>query len=292
VDSQRVWGDSDLALPEMYAKCGLRWYKTRVLYTYDMDAKNFSKVRPANRDGLRQMLTMVYMTAGRLLLATSFGRMTPDQVHDLSRIYPIHKTTRSPRPLDAFSGEAIPRIYDLPVDGAWHQVAFFNPDPERAASVGVDLAAPPAAGGLGLARGGRYHVYDFWNDAYLGLRDGASRLEQALRPGEVRMMSVHLAQEHPQFLSTSRHVMQGYPDLVEASWDAASKTLHGRAKVAAGDPDEIVIAGNGFRPVSAGAANALAWLSPAGKSADQPFKLTLHANSTGVVDWFVVFEKS
>jgi hypothetical protein len=290
VDSQRVWGDSDLALPEMYAKCGLRWYKTRVVYTYDMDAKNFAKVRPANRDGLRQMLTMVYMTAGRVLLATSFGRMTPDQVHDLSRIFPIHKTPRSPRPLDAFTGGAIPRIYDLPVDAGWHQVAFFNPDPERGASVGVDLDEDSSAGGLGLAANGRYHVYDFWNDAYLGLLDGTARLEQALRPGEVRMMSVRLAQDHPQFLSTSRHVMQGYPDLVEAAWDGESMTLRGKAKIAAGEPTEIAIAGNGYAPVSASAAGALKWLEPEA-GGDKPFKLTLVADRTGFVEWSVAFKR-
>jgi hypothetical protein len=290
VDSQRVWGDSDLALPEMYAKCALRWYKTRVLYTYDMDAKNFSKVRPGNRDGLRQMLTMVYMTAGRLLLATSFGRMTPDQVYDLSRIYPIHKTPRSPRPLDAFSGGAIPRVYDLPVDAGWHQVAFFNPDPSNGAPVGVDLSTDSSAGGLGLARDKSYHVYDFWNNGYLGRFEGKARLEQELRPGEARMMSVHLVLDRPQFLSTNRHVMQGYPDLVEEKWDGESMTLRGRAKVAAGEPDEIVIAGNGYIPVTAEAKDSLSWLSPAA-GGDKPFKLTLCAGRTGVVEWSVVFKR-
>jgi hypothetical protein len=289
VDSQRVWMDSDLALPEMYVKCALRWYKTRVLYTYDTDAKNFSKVLPADRDGLRQMLTMVYLTSGRLLLATSFGRMTPDQVHDLSRIYPIHKTPLSPRPLDAFSGVKIPRVYDLPLGPDWHQVAFFNPDAEKGAAVGVDIAADSADGGLGLPRDGRYHVYDFWNDAYLGCLEGGSRLEQDLRPGEVRMMSVHRAESHPQFLSTNRHVMQGYVDLGGVAWDAASATLKGTAKVAAGEPYEIVIAANGFTPLSATAIDALSRMSPIEKDA-RPFKLTLQAGRTGNVEWSVRFE--
>ncbi len=290
VDNQRVWGDSDLALPEMYAKCALRWYKTRVLYTYDMDAKNFTKVRPANRDGIRQMLTMVYMTSGRLLLATSFGRMTPDQVSDLGRIFPIHRTPRSPRPLDAFSGFKIPRIYDLAADATWHQVAFFNPDHENGASIGVDISADSADGGLGLPRDGRYHVYDFWNDAYLGSFDGATRLEQDLRPGEVRMMSVHKAAGRPQFLSTSRHVMQGYPDLVEETWDSASLTLRGRAKVAAGDPAVLAIAGNGYTPVSAEAGNAKSRLDGAA-GGDKPFKLVLQGDRSGDVEWTVVFKR-
>ena len=51
------------------------------------------------------------------------------------------------------------------------------------------------------------YVYDFWNESFVGVFPGNARLEQNLRPGEARMLSVHEVEPRPQFLSTSRHVM-------------------------------------------------------------------------------------
>ena len=48
--------------------------------------------------------------------------------------------------------------------------------------------------------------------------------------------------DHPQVVSTSRHVTQGMVDLLEEKWDPATKTLSGRSKLVAGDPYEIRIA--------------------------------------------------
>ena len=53
------------------------------------------------------------------------------------------------------------------------------------------------------------------------------RLEQTLRPGEVRMMSVHEVTKHPQFISSNRHVMQGYVDVLKAEWSPATRKLSG-----------------------------------------------------------------
>ena len=48
--------------------------------------------------------------------------------------------------------------------------------------------------------------------------------------------------DHPQLLSTSRHITQGVLDVVEESWDAASHSLTGKSQVVAGDPYELRIA--------------------------------------------------
>ena len=77
--------------------------------------------------------------------------MTPEQLHDLSRIYPIHAAPRSARPLDAFTREdGIPRIYDLAIDKTWHQLAFYNPDVKANGTIGVDLGKDSSFGGMGL----------------------------------------------------------------------------------------------------------------------------------------------
>jgi len=289
VDSQRVWGDTDITSPEMYSRCGHRWYKNRVIYTYDMDSKNLFKVSPNNRDGLRQLLTMAYVVAPRLVLATSFSKMTPEQLHDLSRIYPIHATPRSARPLDAFTrDDGIPRIYDYAVDKTWHQLTFYNPDVKAEAAIGVELGKDGSFGGMGLSPGKSYYVYDFWNDTFLGKLPGSGRLEQTLRPGEVRMMSVHEAAKHPQFISTNRHVMQGYVDVVKTGWNPAGRKLTGTSKVVGGETYRVVIATNGHKPASCSAEGAKAEIQVM-HEVDGVAALSIAKAENGTVDWAVSF---
>ena len=84
---------------------------------YDMDGKNPFHADPPNRDGERAIWTMAYVASGTLMLSPSFGRMTAEQVHDLSRIYPFHAARQSARPLDLFTSQ-YPRVYDYRVDAA------------------------------------------------------------------------------------------------------------------------------------------------------------------------------
>jgi hypothetical protein len=147
VDMQRVWGDSNEYVPGMVTTCGLRWYKSRVVFNYYPDSKavhnRTSKVR-------QSLLTMIFLTSGRLELATSFGLFTPEILHDVSRIYPLYREPRSARPLDAFSGGADPGVYALELTPDWHQVALFNPDTARAGRISVALSGEHVAGAIGL----------------------------------------------------------------------------------------------------------------------------------------------
>ncbi len=95
--------------------------------------------------------------------------------------------------------------------------------------------------------GKQYYVYDFWNDHFNGLINGNEKLKQQLRAGEARMMSVHAKEDHPQFISTNRHIMQGYVDLKDVSWNDKNKTLSGEAAIVADDSYTIIIATNGYK---------------------------------------------
>lgn len=292
VDSQRVWGDTDVATPEMYSRCGHRWYKNRVIFTYDMDSKNLFKTAPNNRDGLRQLLTMVYTVAPRFVLASSFSKMTPEQLHDLSRIYPIHDAPRSARPLDAFTrGDGIPHIYDQVINDSWHQLVFYNPDVAAAETISVDLGQDTSFGGMGLAADRSYYVYDFWNDAFLGKFPGNGRIEQTLRPGEVRMMSVHEVAGHPQFISSNRHVMQGYVDVLKTQWSPDASKLTGTSKVVGGETYKLVVATNGRQPASCSAPGAKAEIQLTSNEAGGLAVLSLDAKENATLDWSVSFAR-
>ncbi len=286
VDNQRVWVDTDLANPEMYTRCALRWYKTRKVFTYDTDSKNLFKVAPNNIDGLRQMLSMVYITSGRLLLANSFNHITDEQIFTMSRVFPVHSTPITARPLDMLECKANPQIYDLEINKDWHQIAFFNTDLENSAKISVEISSNSAFGGMGLDPNEKYHVYDFWNDEYLGKVAGNGRLEQELRAGEVRMMSVHKSIDRPNFISTNRHLMQGYVELKDVQWNSKKKILSGKADVVGGETFKIVIAANGFVPSASRVISANSKLTDTKKGV---FDLLIDSSKNKTVKWRVSF---
>lgn len=285
VNSQRVMGDTVDFKPEQATRCGLRWYKCRTLFAYDMDAKAIS----ADEEERRSMLTMAYVVAGRLLLGTSFAKMSPEMVHDLSRTFPYHTERKSARPLDLLQ-RSYPMVYDFDVNEDWHQLALYNGESvTEPVTLEVPLSGERVDGALGLDPVGKYYVYDFWNDAFVDKLSGSVTLTQTLRGGETRMLSVHRVQTVPQFISTNRHVMQGYLDLVrKPEWNADTQSLSGSSRVIANDPYELVVACNGEFPKSVGASSGevtLGWKDEARGIA----VLTITSDVSADIDWSIQF---
>ncbi|MCE5271730.1 hypothetical protein LLH00_10655 [bacterium] len=307
VASQRTMGDNDEFNPAIITPSGLRWYKNRVVLSYDTDAKNPNHVFPAGRDGVRAMYTMCYVASGRLLLGLSFSRMTAEELHDLSRVFPFHTAPQSARPLDAFSGGKYPAVYDFKVNDRWRQLTLFNTKTEGgewpsingeekgrgvpvANTFRVSLGAENVAGGLALDPVKNYYVYDFWNDCFVGTFRGDSCLVEDLRPGEARMLSVHEQEPNPQFISTDRHLMQGYVDFAgQPVWDAGKGELAGVAKVVGGETFNITLALNGFKPGPASAdAGAGIKVTALGNGLA---RLSLDSARNAEVRWRVAFER-
>ncbi len=284
VDSQRTSPDDKSVSPDLISRSTLRWYKNRVVLAYDMDGKDLTgawKIKGWNSsdaDGRRMMLTMAYVAASRLLLANSFRDIPPEAISDLARTFPYPTEPRSARPVDAFTHQGWPRVYDFAVTPDWHQVTLFNNTrPTRAETIAVPLAGDPADGALGLDPHQEYYAYDFWNDRFVGKLKGTDTLQQTLRPGEARMLSIRKVERHPQVLSTNRHIMQGYLDLLGVTW--RNHRLVGKAKVVAGEPYKIIIALNGRQPED---------LKP---SADGRLTvLPLESPRTETVEWSVNFK--
>ena len=289
VDSQRTTRDTKEITPALVATSGLRWYKNRLLIAYDMDAKELGTAWKSkdwtgtDEDGLRMTLTMAYVAASRLILADSFRDLPAQTLRDLARTFPYPAERRpSARPIDAFICDAgqHPRVYHYAADPDRHQLTLYNNAlPTREAAISVPLAGEPADGAMALDPAAQYHVYDFWNNEYVGKLKGADTLTRTLRPGEAQMLSVRRAQEHPQVISTNRHITQGLLDLSDVKWNGS--TLSGKAKVVAGDPFEIVIALNGHRPDT---------LKPTPDGRLATLRLERPADET--VEWSVTFRKN
>lgn len=295
VASQRVWGDTDKINPEMVSRCGLRWYKNRTVVNYDMDSKDPEDAEPTTtRDGCRSMLSMCYITSGRFLLGRSISQLSPEQISDMSRTFPYHTTSQSARPLDAFntSGQW-PKVYDFKVDENWHQLAFYNYnmsyENEKDNTISVSLSNSLNKGGMQMDSTRTYYLYDFWNDRFVGKFAGTATIKQVLRPGETRVMSVHAAKDVPQFISTSRHIMQGYLDLKDCKWNEDKNVLEGTSSVIANEPYRVIIAANGKMYKRSKASEGKATVKPL---ENQPglFELTLLNKQSKEVDWQLLFD--
>ncbi len=243
VDTQRTWGDSNRYAPGMVSISGLRWYKNRTVFNYYPDTKAVHGITPEIR---RSLLTMMFLSSGRIDLATSFSLFTPEITHDFSRIYPHYREPRTARPLDAFTGITDPQVYDLELTPDWHQVALYNTT-EGKAVVSTAISGPRINNAMGLAPGAHYHAYEFWTDTYLGKLPGNARIERSLSPNHCAMISVRKVQPHPQVVSTNRHILQGWVEMKDVRWDHETRALSGTANVIGGEPFKIVVADNGAK---------------------------------------------
>jgi hypothetical protein len=288
VASMRTENDTDVLDSITVTRCGLRWYKNRVLTNMDTDSKNI--VRYENdRDKVRSILTMAYVVTGRFLLANSFSVFSPATLRDITRTFPYHTENKSARPVDAFVSPS-PKVYDFEVDSTWHQVTFYNPDEKKGRLLGINISGQPVDGALGLNKNKSYHVYDFWNDNYCGTIKGTQRMEQMLRPGEARMLSVREQFDHPRIISTNRHIMQGYLDIISTSWDPETKTLSGRSKLIGNDPYVITIAAEGLTAEGSSCENNNT-KSQLSIESNGLVRLILNSSKNMDENWTVVFGK-
>jgi len=294
MDSVRTAGDTNVMRPTEIRKVALRWYKNRRLVNYDMDGKALLRSGASQQIEIsslqrRTILTLSYAITGRLLLTESLRLFPAEALHDLSRVFPFHDTPLSARPLDAFVSE-FPSVFDFTISRYWHQLILHN-DSETVRDFTIPISGDTAFGALGLDSGQAYYCYDFWNDRFVGRLSGGGTLTQSVRPGEARMLSIHAATSGPQWISTDRHVMQGYVDLIKKpQWDASTRSLSGVSDLIADEPYRVVIALNGYSPLKARADGARSRITV---RRDNPnlADLAIESDANARVNWRVTFTR-
>jgi hypothetical protein len=163
-----------------------------------------------------------------------YADLPPERFDLLKRAIPSHNLL--PRPVDLFD-ERTPRIWLLEDNRRgtpFYLVGLFNWSDKDSA----DLAATYER--IGLPRAEKYVTFDYWANNFGELEGDA--LDETVKPASCRILAVRPAADHPQLISTSRHITQGVVDVIEESWDGAAKTLRGASRVVGGDPYELRIA--------------------------------------------------
>ena len=91
---------------------------------------------------------------------------------------------------------------------------------------------------LGLDATRDYLVYEFWTKKYLGVRAGDFEAP-ASEPKVTHTFAIREKLDHPQLVSTSRHISQGGVDLGSVEWK--DNVLQGRSVVIIDDRYELVV---------------------------------------------------
>lgn len=291
VASVRTAGDNNILDYATINNTALKWYKNRKLTNYDMDGKALLKknVRSdfISKNERRSILTISYTITGRLLLTESFRLYDEDIINDLGKILPFHSTPLSARPINAFTEDSS-LVFDFKISNKWHQLVLFN-NKEQGKIFTVNLSGNTALGALGLNSENKFYIYDFWNNKFIGTLKGNQQFTQNLQPLESRMFSIHEVENVPQWISTNRHIMQGYVDLVQKpKWNASKKSLSGISKVIENEKYIITIALNGFVPKSVSSENSRIKLNI--HSDNQLVDVIIESDKTKNIEWQLDFE--
>jgi hypothetical protein len=149
----------------------------------------------------------------------------------LRRCMPSHGLPS--RPVDVFESSTA-RIWHLADarGGRRDVVALYNWGQQQ-----ETVAA--SAQRIGLPAAKQYVGFDFWTNKFVPPFEG--EVKSTLPPGSCRVLAIRPVSDHPQLISTSRHITQGMVDVTGEAWDPASRTLSATSKVVANDPYELRI---------------------------------------------------
>lgn len=174
--------------------------------------------------------TLQGLTGQAVLTSDRLTDLSPDRVELLKRVYPAVDI----RPLDLFKSERNKSIWDLKIDHLGRKydvVGVFNFDETKKSPTFLSW------NDLGLPKDQPVHVFDFWNKEYLGNFDKGLTVD--LSPASTRLLTLMPDTGAIGLISTSRHVTQGWVDLVSQKFDPAKNTYSGRSKVIRSDPYEL-----------------------------------------------------
>jgi hypothetical protein len=158
--------------------------------------------------------------------------LSPARLDLLKRTMPSHGLPA--RPVDLFE-------HDLP--SIW--LLTDTRHPVRRDVIGVfnweskDQTFDYSLDRLGLDGKTEYVAFDYWQNTLV--HPLKNRLQCTLPAESCLVLAVKPVSDHPQLISTSRHITQGIVDVTDETWSAKTKTLSGRSKVVGGDPYELRI---------------------------------------------------
>jgi hypothetical protein len=140
---------------------------------------------------------------------------------------------------------------------------------------------------LGLDAKKEYVAFDYWKNSLVPIIK--EKLRVAVPGQSCCVLAVRPAANHPQLISTSRHITQGIVDVLEENWDSAANTLSGRSKIVGGDPYElrIVLPNSNW---STATAEVSGGATVTFTQEDNLVRAMIHAPNSAELNWSVKFK--
>ena len=159
-----------------------------------------------------------------------YADLPEDRLELLRRCLPSHQLPA--RPVDLFETNQ-PRIWHVQNDRL-HVIGLFNWQENSADEIRCSLDK------LGLDGEKMYVGYEFWSNEAVG--PISAELQRTVAPASCQVLALREIADHPQLLSTSRHITQGLIDVLSETWNPEEKRLSGDSALVGGDPYELRIA--------------------------------------------------
>jgi hypothetical protein len=195
----------------------LVWYN-------DPDTLLVGEFAPLNE--ARIATTVVALPGQLTFFGDKLSQLPVERMRLLQQVLPVCDV----HPLDLSPLNALKPIWDLKVRrpfGTWDVASLFNwgEMPDEVRMTFADL---------GLDEGKNYLLYEFWSEKFLGVHRGnfSARIEGHSN----LLLAVHEQLDHPQFLSTNRHVSQGGVELSTEEWNPSKRELLCAFKLVENDP--------------------------------------------------------
>jgi hypothetical protein len=239
--------------------------------------------QPFTVDQAEVWATLQGLTGQALMSSDRLPDLPADRVKILRRVFPATDI----RPLDLFPSHTNKRIWDLKVNHLnrhYDVTGLFNFDEGKSQEIALRWKD------LGI-QDGPVHVFDFWNDEFMGTWD--SGISLSINPTSCRVLTLLPDNGEIQLISTSRHITQGWVDLLKLDTEAKGSKIYGTSRIPGGDPYVLSFAyprGSNFKVTKAQAF--------IGKKSI-PVKVVCHqgwatiefsVNGLSDVDWNVSFE--
>lgn len=188
---------------------------------------------PLSYEMAQAWATLLGITGQMLLFSDRMPDLGEKRVQLLKKITPVADIT----PVDLFPCVRHKKIFDLKINyksREYDVVAIFNYDDGKSKNEHLDFAQ------LGLKNNARYHVYDFWNEEYPGIVENGIFCE--IPPASCKCLTIYEEDDFPVLISTNRHILQGWPDLLEFSTNKIENKICGKSHVIKNEKYKLTIA--------------------------------------------------
>jgi len=163
--------------------------------------------------------------------------------------------------------------------GEWNVIGIMNPEDkiiERHFSLESDFH-------IDTRNGQTYAVYDFWKGEFLGVF--CETFSIAVAPMDAAVLRITPLNQHPQLISTSRHITQGGYDLDDLQWNETEKILSGKSKVIADEIYRMTL----YLPMNYELANVECIEQATFTTDSQLLIVDLHSECSGELIWKLCF---